>query len=137
MAKRAFYLAGPMSGLPNCNFPAFNKAALDLRMRGLKIISPAELDDPAVAAAAMASKDGYPQTGNTWGDFLSRDVKIVADHVGGIIFLPGWEKSRGARLEAFIGLLCGHRFRRYEAGYDPPVSKMSAEQVRMALCLCP
>lgn len=27
--------------------------------------------------------------------------------VKGVIFLPGWERSRGARLEAYIGLLNG------------------------------
>lgn len=135
--RHVWYLAGPMSGIPQCNIPVFNAAADDLRQRGLKIISPAELDDPEVYAAAMASKDGYPKTGNTWGDFLSRDIKIVADKVTGIIFLPGWEKSRGARLEAFVGLLCGHRFRRYQKGYGPPVSRMSDSQVRMAICLCP
>ena len=32
-------------------------------------------------------------------------MKLVADRVDGIVLLPGWERSRGARLEAFVGLL--------------------------------
>lgn len=49
----------------------------------------------------------------TYGDMLARDIKIVFDEVGGIIFLDGWVASRGARLEAFVGILCGHEFARY------------------------
>jgi hypothetical protein len=106
-----WYLAGPMSGLPQFNIPAFDAAAKVLRGLGCKVISPAELDAPEIRAQYLASPDGasLPDT-PTWGTFLSRDVKIVADQVRGIVLLPGWEKSRGARLEAYVGLLCGHRF---------------------------
>lgn len=114
-----FYLAGPMSGLPQFNFPAFDAAASLLRELGHEIVSPAELDDEDTRADALASPDGRPTqrdkvNGHTWGDFLSRDVKIVADKVQGIVFLPGWDKSRGARLEAFVGILCGHSFRHFD-----------------------
>ena len=110
--KQAWYLAGPMSGIKQFNFPAFYDASAKLRAAGYTIISPAELDDAEDKGAAMASKDGDPAsaTKHTWGDFLARDVKIVADQVQGIIFLPNWSLSRGARLEAFTGLLCGHKF---------------------------
>lgn len=113
-----YYLAGPMSNIPQFNFPAFYAAAEDLRSAGNEIVSPAELDDQEDSGAAMSSPDGNPGSrdhmgGKTWGDFLSRDVKLIADGVDGIVFLPNWEKSRGARLEAFVGILCGHRFARY------------------------
>lgn len=42
------YLAGPMSNIPQFNFPAFDDAAADLRARGWDIVSPAELDRPEV-----------------------------------------------------------------------------------------
>ena len=113
MNKHAWYLAGPMTGIPHFNFPLFIRVAAELRSaHDLVVISPAELDDEATARAAMASPDGDPSTRlpnrETWGDFLSRDVKLIADSVGGVILLDGWQKSRGARLEAFVGLLCGH-----------------------------
>lgn len=115
-----WYLAGPMSGIPQFNFPAFFKASEDLRSMGFDIISPAEIDDPKTKAAALASPDGAPGSGSahgqTWGDFLARDVKLIADSVKGIIFLNGWEKSRGARLEAFVGLLCSHDFATFHDG---------------------
>lgn len=115
MSKGRFYLAGPMSGYPQFNFPAFIAAAADLRGRGYDIVSPAELDaEDGVDKQAMSSADGdASKLTMTWGDLLARDVKIVSDQVQGVIFLPGWEKSRGARLEAFVGVLSGHKFYEY------------------------
>lgn len=110
------YIAGPMTGLPHFNFPAFDAAADLLRnheLANFEVVSPAELDDPSARAAAMASVDGDPAlyarlTGLTWADFLARDVKLIADGgIEGVVCLSGWEKSRGARLETFVAFLCG------------------------------
>jgi hypothetical protein len=106
-----WYIAGPMTGIPQFNFPAFHKAAAHLRACGHEVISPAETDPGDTQKAALASTDGdLSKLPETWGDMLSRDVKIVADKVDGIAFLHCWERSRGARLEAFTGLLCGKKF---------------------------
>ena len=107
-----FYLAGPMSGIPQFNFPAFEEAATKLReLAGMTIINPAELDDDEDRAAALASPDGdLKEVKHTWGEFLSRDVLILADQCDGIMFLPGWEHSKGACLEACVGLLLGYSF---------------------------
>lgn len=119
------YVAGPMTGLPQFNYPAFIAAAEELRRKGYDVVSPAELDDPADKAAALASPDGamlqYSQgTGKSWGDFLARDVKLLADDgIEAIVVLDGWEQSRGARLETFVGHLCGmkvHSIHRYYGG---------------------
>lgn len=114
------YLAGPMSGLPQFNFPAFYEATAALRLAGYDVVSPAELDDAEDAGAAMASTDGSPESAKrTWGDFLARDVKLLADTgITGIIFLPGWQKSRGAKLEAFVGVLQGFTFATVEVLHD-------------------
>jgi hypothetical protein len=106
-----WYLAGPMSGIPQYNIPAFDAAAAALRAQGADIVSPAELDDPEIRAASLASPDGLTAVaGKTWGDFLARDVKLIADQVDGILLMPGWIYSKGARLEAFVGLTTGKRF---------------------------
>lgn len=91
-----------MSGYPQSNFPLFDTVAAELRASGWDVVSPAELDDPDVRAKVLVDKS----TGKTWGEFLARDVKLIADEgVEGIIFLPEWYTSRGARLEATVGLL--------------------------------
>lgn len=106
------YIAGPMTGIPSFNIPAFDQLAADLRGQGHEVVSPSELDDPATRAVAMASPDGAPGSGgtngHTWGDFLARDVKILADGgIEAVVVLPGWEKSKGARLETFVATLGG------------------------------
>ena len=107
------YIAGPMTGIPQFNYPVFEAMATLLRRDGHDVVSPAEMDDPATRAAALASPDGAPGTGSangeTWGDFLSRDVKLLADDgIEGVVVLPGWQFSRGARLETFVAnAICG------------------------------
>ena len=82
------YIAGPMTGLPRFNYPAFHAAADVLRRMGHDAVSPAEMDNAASQAAAMASPNGTMEEFNaaysgtikpTWGDFLARDVKLLAD----------------------------------------------------------
>lgn len=111
MTPHSFYLAGPMTGIPQFNFPVFDRAAAELRDQGYEIVSPAELDDPATREAALASPDGAPGSGSadgeTYGTFLARDVKLVIDDVDGVVTLPNWWKSRGARIEVFTAATMG------------------------------
>ncbi len=108
------YLAGPMTGIPQFNFPAFDEVARQLRSLGHEVVSPSELDTSDTRAWALASKNGVPPggvtpEGETWGDILARDVKLVADSdIDAVVVLKGWERSRGALLETFVaGSLLG------------------------------
>ena len=108
-----YYIAGPMTGYPQFNVPLFDKVATQLRKDGLNVTSPAELDSAPMRALALASETGDVRdviSEGTWGDCLARDVKMLADELDAIILLPKWEASRGAILEAFVGLLCGAEF---------------------------
>lgn len=80
-------MSGPMTGYPNKNFAAFNKAATLLRKKGYRIINPAELD----------MKHPKP----TWAQCLSRDI-VAEMRCNGIATLPNWRRSRGAVLEVYI-----------------------------------
>lgn len=129
-----YYLCGPMSGIPQFNFPLFEGAAYQLRKLGFAIVSPAEMDTPEIYAQAMASPDGAPLPGDrSWGDFLARDIKIVADEVQGLILLPGWESSRGARLEVFTGLLTGKRFMLCLPDEEKTAVAITSDSVRVCL----
>jgi hypothetical protein len=103
------YIAGPMTGRAHFNFPAFDCAVASLEYQGFECVSPADLDEYGTRLEAINSPDGAPGSGGagdaTWGDFLSRDVKVIADVVDGVALMPEWETSKGARLEAFI---CRH-----------------------------
>jgi hypothetical protein len=105
------YIAGPMTNLPQFNIPLFNHVARQLRKQGYDVVSPAEQDSPTMQAAAFKSKDGSLEelekaTGETWGQVLARDVHLLSDFgIDGIVLLPNWWRSRGATLEATVGLL--------------------------------
>jgi hypothetical protein len=86
-----FYLAGPMTGLPELNFPAFHAAAKALRATGLDIINPAELNADQSAQ---------------WADCMRADIAALVT-CSGIVLLPGWENSRGANLELHIARSLG------------------------------
>jgi hypothetical protein len=98
-SRKFLYLAGPMTGIPHFNFPMFDRVARDLRRKGLNIVSPAELDDPAHRDDLMDSKDGV-QSKQEWASYLARDIVICAmPTCRGAVFMDGWEKSKGAQLE--------------------------------------
>jgi hypothetical protein len=131
------YIAGPMTGYPKFNFPAFHEAAKTLRAQGLDIISPAEEDEKhGIAKLAMASTDGKLDAngkiaGQTWGDVLARDVKIVADLVDGVAVLKNWERSKGAKLEITVALLAGKAVFAYHEGAG--LTELSREWVKEVL----
>jgi len=111
-AVKLHYLAGPMRGIKSFNYPAFDEAAAELRNLGYEIKNPTEFDSPGARYKAMQSKDGAlingEVAGKTWGEILGRDVTILSDECEGIILLPGWEKSEGARLECFCAIGRGY-----------------------------
>lgn len=138
--KTAVYVAGPMSNIPKHNFPAFDAAAAKLRGMGYAVISPAEMDDPAFRRSAMRSKTGSLNEGlyrtTSWGELLSRDVKLIADgpatggSIDAIVVIDGWENSKGARLETFVARLA-HKpiFRFTDDGELEPVPEKLLRKV--------
>lgn len=103
------YLCGPMTGHPGFNFPAFDDAAYLLRKSGYVVVSPAELDEPAMRAAAIASPDGrHDESLGDWKDYLARDISVVCHpSVDMLIVLEGWNTSRGACLETYVASSIG------------------------------
>ncbi len=113
------YLAGPMSGIPDFNFPEFKRMTALLRSQGWEIISPAEQDEER---GISHNAEGDPsKLKETWGDILAYDVKLIADGgLDAIVFLPNWSNSKGAKLEATVGLLT-QKIRFFELKDDVPV----------------
>lgn len=80
------YLSGPMSGLPDLNFPAFHAEAARLRALGYDVVSPAEVN---------------PDHTMSWEQCMRADIKALCD-CDAIALMPGWENSKGAHLELHI-----------------------------------
>ena len=97
-AVKKIYVAGPMTGYPDCNYPAFNQAAEDLRDLGYDVVNPAE----------STLVDAH------YTDFLREDLRLVLD-CDAIATLPGWEHSVGARNEVMVAGVLGMPV--HELGY--------------------
>lgn len=103
------YLAGPMTGIQDFNFPLFDSVAAELRERGYEVFNPAENDrqngydgksltgDPVEAKAA----------GFNLRETLKQDLAWICDHADGLALLPYWEKSRGAKTEVALAHALG------------------------------
>ncbi len=84
--NKKIYIAGPMTGLPELNFPAFHAEAVWLRAMGHQVVNPAEIN------ADLGAK---------WEDCMRADIAQLVT-CDGIHLLAGWERSRGAKLEHHI-----------------------------------
>jgi len=125
--KPKAYLAGPMRGYEDFNFPAFQSAALHLReVLGWDVISPAEIDldlgfDPT---AGVFTQDD-------WYTAMRRDIAILLDpSVDRIVFLPHWSTSRGANIERTVGEAVGLEMWFFTPGQghgDPTVTMFSSK----------
>lgn len=91
LAAQRVYIAGPMTGYVDLNFPAFQAEAAALRSAGLEVINPAEINvNPS----------------NGWSACMRADIAqlVTCDRIH---LLPGWSTSRGASLEYQIGRALG------------------------------
>jgi hypothetical protein len=92
--KGFIYVAGPMTGIPEFNIPAFNLAGARLMGMGWAVENPAD--------------NGGDGT-RPWDWYMRQGIKQLmrCDTIG---MLDGWQKSRGAVTEARIALTLGMAF---------------------------
>lgn len=85
------YLAGPMTGHEELNFPQFHRVAGKLRALGYDVVNPAEINvDPDAK----------------WHDCMRADIQQLVT-CQAVALLPGWRNSRGAILEHHIAQALG------------------------------
>lgn len=89
------YIAGPMTGLPDFNFPAFNAAAVAWRALGWEVENPAEAFDGDQTRA--------------YREYVAVDV-VKLQRCTAIAMLPGWDgpNARGSVWEREIALSLLH-----------------------------
>ena len=100
------YLAGPMRGYPEFNFPAFHAAAAKLRDEGHEVFSPAERDierhegvDISKGNMTGDEKIAIAEHGFNLREALGEDLAWICKEAEAVALLPGWEFSRGACAE--------------------------------------
>ncbi len=102
---KKIYIAGPMSGHDDWNFPAFFEAERQLVALGYSVVNPAHNDGPTVELALESA--GRPSAPNhTWAYYMRRDLPHVLG-VDALCVLPGWQKSKGALLEVQVAEAIG------------------------------
>jgi hypothetical protein len=103
---RTAYLAGPMRGIEDYNFPEFRKQAAWLRGSGWTIFSPAERDEEDPDIDHTEDVAGWSGTRGL-DYFMQYDLAAVC-RMHAVICLPGWEDSQGARLETMVATEVRH-----------------------------
>ena len=81
---KRIYISGPITGYRNLNRPAFSQAANELTAVGLTPVNPFDLIEAADHL--------------TWVDYMKADLAALLA-CDGVATLPGWQESRGARVE--------------------------------------
>jgi hypothetical protein len=94
------YIAGPMRGIKNFNFPAFFEAEERIRAACHSPVNPARRD---------VEQDGFNPASSEprpFIEYMRLDLPMVMD-CDAVAVLPGWRKSKGASLEVHVAVECG------------------------------
>lgn len=117
---KAIYIAGPMSGYPEFNFPAFFAAQKMFEDKGYKVWNPAAKDSEAAvqADASFSTGDAEKLVANGWDyrDAYLWDCKKII-YGDAIYMLKGWENSPGARGEWAVAQFVKKQNPEYEIIY--------------------
>ena len=97
--REVIYLSGPMTGLPDFNYPLFNDCARFFREDGRQILSPAEID----GGQQVTTKEVKP-----WQYYMTKaiEMQMKATAWAG---LPGWWRSKGAKREFDLAVDLQHK----------------------------
>ena len=119
--RPTIYIAGPMRGIEDFNFPAFDRQARVLKKQGWIVINPAEMD----------RQDGLPCNGpmeydpsvnyedrEFMRDALKRDLVAICDRCTAMYMMSDFEHSRGAKTEWHLAKALG-----LEIYYEAPLPK--------------
>ncbi len=88
-------LSGPMTGYPDYNYSAFNRAALELRRMAFEVLNPAEF------FKSKRLRQGY---------YMGFCVfTLIEKKPDVLVLLPDWEQSEGARIEVAVARELGIR----------------------------
>jgi nucleoside 2-deoxyribosyltransferase len=92
-----YYLAGPMTGLPDFNYRVFEAEQKKLRSQGLDVVSPHSID-----FGETEEKPGSLP----YQTYIKGGLKLLLT-CDAIILMVGWENSKGCLTELTVASACG------------------------------
>lgn len=99
------YVAGPMRGYPQFNFPAFDRACAFLRELGHIPLGPQEFDR---MCGVNEKVEGYIDIANCdIKNFMARDLQLIILEADAVMVIPGWRTSKGALTEVCLARTIG------------------------------
>lgn len=101
------YLAGPMSGYKDFNFPAFLSAAKALRAKGHTVFCPAEADLEEYGSLKEVEDEFKKDPMGNYKARLKIDIDWIMNQATAIALLPGWTASKGANAEFAVANAIG------------------------------
>lgn len=113
------YLSGPITGIADLNKPLFSSAARVLRQHGHNVLNPHEIGQP--------SEQLLP-----WDTYLRADLIAMLQMCDRIGSLPGWQNSRGARLEHHVAEALEWEVRPWVEWLDAQPRNTDIKEIRTA-----
>jgi len=117
LAETSVYIAGPMTSIPEFNFPAFKAAASDIDEMGVSAVYCTAFGIPP------APEDALP-----WEEYRREALQLMLT-CNAVVVLPGWRESKGARLEVYVALELGMPVVEYPD--LRPVESIDADEVHV------
>jgi len=121
--KPTIYIAGPMRGFEDGNFPAFDRQARVLKKQGWRVINPAEMDrqegEPPGGHLDFDPETDYEDR-EFMRDALKRDLIVICEDCTAMYMMSGFETSRGAKAEWHTAKAVG-----LDIYYEAPLPKES------------
>lgn len=97
---KSIYIAGPMQGVRNFNYPHFDEVASTLRLGGWRVENPVEIGNRFGTVKEIANDR----------DLLAKVIEAELDAVAkcdAIYLLKGWHNSPGAKAELAVAIKNG------------------------------
>lgn len=99
------YVAGPMSGLPDHNVPAFDAARDRLQEAGFATITPPDITRSVGRHIEGIGADGSI-TEAAYLELVRLDLRELTQ-ANAMVLLPGWRRSKGAKIEYVVAVQMG------------------------------
>jgi hypothetical protein len=105
------YVAGPMTGIPEMNYPMFFRVEETLKASGYDVLNPARIDEVfANELVALKSQDLAPD----WSWYMRKTLRMML-LCDGVATLANYTESRGATIEVNLARALGFRVAAWSA----------------------